>query len=74
MTATDIEKSLLETYPNGELAVVDQTGQGNHFEVRINNNVFTEGLSRVEKHQQIMKIFDAELKSGSIHALAIKIF
>ena len=74
MTTQELEKSLLNKYPDGELAVVDQTGNGDHFEVRINNNVFASGLSRVEKHQEIMQLFDVELKSGAIHALAIKIF
>ncbi len=74
MKDTEIEEKLKEKFPGAELAVVDMTGTQNHFEVRMNNNAFAEGLSRIEKHQSIMSVFDEQLKSGEVHALSIKLF
>lgn len=74
MTDQEMENKLKETFPNAELAVVDLTGGQNHFEVRMNNSAFSEDLSRIEKHKKIMSLFDDQLKSGEVHALAIKLF
>ena len=74
MTNTDMEIILKKSFPKAELAVVDLTGGQNHFEVRMSNEAFEQGLSRIEKHKKIMSLFDEQLKSGEVHALAIKLF
>lgn len=72
MTDIEMEKRLRKVYPTAHVAVVDLTGGGNHYEVRISSQEM-ENLSRMEQHQAIMSVFDNELKSGEVHALAIKV-
>ena len=50
---------------------MDLTGTENHYEVFVRSSLFT-GLSRIEQHQKVMAAFAAELKTGEVHALAIK--
>jgi stress-induced morphogen len=66
-----MEERLTATFQNCETAVIDMTGGGSNFEVRISTPDLKD-LSRVERHQKIMAVFADELKSGVIHALTIK--
>ena len=71
MTTKQMEQKIKEIFPNCNVAVVDLTGGQDHFEVRIAEASLKE-LSRVKQHQAIMDIFQEELKTGEVHALAIK--
>lgn len=71
MTSDEVKNRLTESYPDGEIQVIDMTGGGSNFQVAITTSAF-EGLNRVKRHQAVMAIFDNELKSGEIHALAIQ--
>lgn len=71
MQAEELESRLKEKFPGAELMVTDMTGGGSNFEVRIIASQF-EGLSRIKQHQAVMGVFDAELKSGELHALTLK--
>ena len=68
----EIVKTRLEqAFPEADVLVSDMTGGGSNFEVRIIAPQFKD-LSRVKQHQAVMQVFDAELKSGELHALSIK--
>jgi len=71
MSPQQIEQRLKEAFPHGEVAVTDLTGTENHYEVSVRSNLF-KGLSRIEQHQKVMAAFQNELKTGEVHALAIK--
>lgn len=71
MTAEMLKKRLSETYPDGAVEVFDLTGGGDHYEVMVESNAF-KGMSRIQQHQAVMAVFDAELKTGEVHALSIK--
>lgn len=71
MTSEQMEERLRQAYPDCEVAVIDLTGGQDHFEVRIASQKFA-GLSRIQQHQAVMQVFGEELKSGEVHALAIK--
>lgn len=71
MTKSEIENRIRAAFPDCHLLVEDLTGTENHYEVRIATKEM-ESMSRVQRHQSIMKLFDAELKTGELHALAIK--
>ena len=71
MTTEQMEARIREAFPKGDVVVFDLTGGSDHFEVRISTPEFV-GKSRIQQHQAIMKLFDPELKSGEVHALAIK--
>ena len=71
MTSREMEHRLEEAYPGCQVAVIDLTGGQDHYEVRLSAKEL-DGLTRVQQHQAIMKVFDEELRSGEIHALAVK--
>lgn len=71
MTTENMEKRITEAFSNCETAVIDMTGVGSNFEIRLSTPDLLD-LSRVERHQKIMGLFTTELDSGEIHALTIK--
>lgn len=75
MTIQEMKQRLQSAYPDSnpitDIEVMDLTGGGDHWEVFVASQSFT-GLSRIEQHQHVMKAFAAELKTGEVHALAIK--
>jgi stress-induced morphogen len=50
--------------------VEDTTGGGDHFRAEVTSERF-DGLSRIQQHQLIYKVFGDEV-GGAIHALSIK--
>ncbi len=71
MTQQQMIERLSAKYPNSEIEVLDTTGGGDHWQVSVVSPYF-KGLSRVEQHQHVMSAFSEELKTGEVHALAIK--
>jgi len=71
ITTDHMEKRITEAFSNCETAVVDMTGMGSNFEIRLSTPDLAD-LSRVERHQKVMGLFTSELDSGDIHALTIK--
>lgn len=62
---------LEQAYPDGTVEVVDLTGTHDHYQVSIESTAFS-GLSRIQQQRHVMAVFDAELKTGEVHALTIK--
>lgn len=60
---------LKKSYPESVVEVVSDDNV--HFNVIVESKAFT-GLSRIEQHQHVMKVFAAELKTGEVHALSLK--
>lgn len=71
MTAEQMEARIREAFPKGDVVVFDLTGGQDHFEVRVSAPEFA-GKTRIQQHQEVMKLFNEELKTGEVHALAIK--
>ena len=75
MNIDQMKQRLQAFYPDSNLItdieVFDLTGTANHWEVTVKSPKF-HGLSRIEQHQHVMKAFEAELKTGEVHALSIK--
>lgn len=72
MSPDQIKARLVEAFPGATaLEVQDLTGTEDHYQVYVCSPDF-EGLSRVARHQKVMAAFDAELKSGEVHALSIR--
>lgn len=69
MTQDELLSKLKSKYPQALIKVHSEDNV--HFEVYIESSSFT-GLSRIEQHQQVMMAVDQELKSGELHAIAIK--
>lgn len=71
MTPQQIKTRLQTAYPDGNVDVTDLTGTQDHYSVYVSSKKFA-GLSRIQCHKQVMSVFDAELKTGEVHALTIK--
>ncbi len=71
MTAR-LEELLRSAFPDAtELAVVDRTGGGDHFQVTVTSPRFR-GLSLVEQHRLVYDALAEPLADGTIHELRIK--
>jgi stress-induced morphogen len=70
--ATEPLRILLEqAFPGArELEVVDRTGGGDHFHVRVTSERF-DGLGLVEQHKLVYAALAEPLASGTIHELRI---
>lgn len=71
MTPEQMKERLTQAYPDGAIEVVDLTGTKDHYMVTIESQAFT-GLNRIQQQRHVMAVFDAELKTGEVHALTIK--
>ncbi len=71
--ATEPLQALLErAFPDAsELAVVDRTGGGDHFQVEVSSARFA-GLSLVDQHRLVYDALAEPLADGTIHELRIK--
>jgi stress-induced morphogen len=70
MTAP-IENLLREAFPDArELAVLDRTGGGDHFQVTVVSPRFN-GLSLVEQHRLVYAALEGPMADGTIHELRI---
>jgi stress-induced morphogen len=71
VTPEQMKQRLVQAFPAGEVEVRDLTGTEDHYEVFVRDGVF-KGLTRMEQHQKVMAAFQAELKTGEVHALSIR--
>ncbi|QFR39635.1 BolA family transcriptional regulator [Candidatus Gracilibacteria bacterium 28_42_T64] len=69
----EVEQRIVDSYGKGvDIDFQDERGDGKHFYISIVSDKF-EGLSRIERSQQIYKILDDLLKKDYIHALRMKL-
>ncbi|MGZ4395691.1 MAG: BolA/IbaG family iron-sulfur metabolism protein [Gaiellaceae bacterium] len=67
-----LEVLLRRAFPDAtELAVIDRTGGGDHFQVVVADARF-DGLSLVDQHRLVYDALDGPLQDGTIHELRIK--
>ena len=72
MVTEPLQELLQQAFPDAtELAVLDRTGGGDHFQVTVASARF-EGLSLVDQHKLVYDALAAPLADGSIHELRIK--
>lgn len=73
MEADFIRSRILDALPDSEVEVRDTTGTGDHFEARVVSPAFT-GKTMVQQHQLVYAPLQEWLKSGELHALALKTY
>jgi stress-induced morphogen len=67
-----LETLLRDAFPDAaELAVIDRTGTGDHFQVVVASPRFA-GLSLVDQHRLVYDALAEPLADGTIHELRIK--
>jgi stress-induced morphogen len=68
-----IEEKIRAGLPDATIEVRDLTGTGDHFEAKVVSQAFA-GESMIEQHKRVYAALDAWLKTGELHALALKTY
>ena len=71
MVTESIRALLQQAFPEGEVAVDDRTGGGDHFQVTVVSSAF-DGLSLIEQHKLVNAALAVPLADGTIHELRIR--
>ncbi len=66
----ELQTRLQEAFPDGQIAVQDLAGDGDHYRARIVSEAFR-GLTRVRQHQLVYQSLGGRV-GGEIHALALE--
>lgn len=73
MDIIEAAKSQLKTFfPNDEIEVIDERGDGRHFLIRITSEKF-EGISRLERGRMAHKALDGFIQKGLMHAVRLEL-
>ncbi len=68
-----LAQRLTQALPGADVEIRDTTGTGDHFEARVVSPAFA-GKSLVEQHQLVYAPLQDLLKTGELHALALKTY
>lgn len=68
-----LQKRIGAAVTDSDVEVRDLTGTGDHFEARVVSPAF-EGKTMIEQHQMVYGTVQELLKTGELHALALKTF
>lgn len=68
-----IRAKILAALPGSTVEVKDTTGTGDHFEALVVSPAFA-GKSMIEQQRAVYGPLDAWLKTGELHALALKTY
>ena len=68
-----LAQRLIQALPGADVEIRDTTGTGDHFEARVVSPAFA-GKSLVEQHQLVYAPLQDLLKTGELHALALKTY
>ena len=69
MTAIEIEKLILKTFPDAKIIIDDLRGDGDHYAAQIISEKF-KGKTRVQQHQMVYNAMDGKM-GKELHALAL---
>jgi len=69
MTANEIEKLLLKSFPNAKINIDDLRGDGDHYAAKIVAAEF-KGKTRVQQHQMVYNAMNGKMGTD-LHALAL---
>jgi len=70
MSASDIEKMILEAIPDAKVSIEDLAGDGDHYAAEIVSESFR-GKTRVQQHQMVYQALKGNM-GGVLHALALQ--
>ena len=69
MTAAEIEKLILKSFPDAKVTIDDLRGDGDHYAAQIVSEQFR-GLTRVQQHKMVYSALDGKM-GNELHALAL---
>ncbi len=66
----ELERLILDAFPDGQVAVTDLTGTRDHYRVEVVSPAFA-GKTRVQQHQMVYRAV-GEHMTQAVHALQIR--
>ncbi len=70
MEAHEIERLILEAFPDAKIQITDLAGDGDHYSAKVVSAAFV-GKSRVQQHQMVYGALKGQM-GGVLHALALE--
>jgi len=70
MTAAELEQHLRAAFPDGQIAITDLAGDGDHYSAKVVHRAFR-GLSKVRQHQLVYAALKGKM-GGELHALQLE--
>ena len=70
MEANEIERLILEAFPDAKIQITDLAGDGDHYSAKVVSAAFA-GKSRVQQHQMVYGALKGQM-GGVLHALALE--
>jgi len=67
----ELYQIIKQSFPEGEIEIIDLVGDNNHYSVRIVDRSFA-GKSRIEQHRMVNLALNKELRSDILHAMQLK--
>ena len=72
MDGAEIEKRIIDAFPEAKVVMVDLAGDGDHWAARVTSEAFR-GKSRIQQHKLVYAAIGSDL-GGELHALALQTF
>lgn len=72
MSAAEIERHIVEAYPDAKVTIQDLAGDGDHYSAMVVTEAFR-GKSRVQQHQMVYAALKGHM-GGTLHALALSTY
>ncbi|MEN9824312.1 MAG: hypothetical protein RI953_57 [Pseudomonadota bacterium] len=72
MNKEDVKGRILEGFPSAEVVVNEFSGGNDHYAVLVVSDLF-EGKKLLARHRAVLDLFQAEIASGEVHALTMKL-
>jgi stress-induced morphogen len=70
MSAAEIERLIIEAFPDARVEIKDLAGDGDHYSATVISAAFR-GKSRVQQHQMVYGALQGRM-GGALHALALQ--
>ncbi|MCF2525021.1 BolA family transcriptional regulator [Bradyrhizobium sp. G127] len=70
MVGSEIERLIMQAFPDAQVIIVDLKGDGDHFGARVTSGAFV-GKSRVQQHKMVYDALQGQM-GGALHALALE--
>ena len=70
MAGPEIERLIIDAFPDAQVVIVDLAGDGDHFAAKVTSKAFA-GVNRVKQHQMVYDALQGKM-GGELHALALQ--
>ena len=72
MDKEQVKTRILQGFPNAEVIVNEFSGGNDHYAVLVVSDAFS-GKKLLARHRSVLDLFQAEIASGEVHALTMKL-